>query len=79
MTTTPTTNDPAAARGTGDAEPPLLRIENLGVAFPSARGPIHAVRDVTLSLLPDALAPAMEQMMARGAQAMRSALTPPAR
>ena len=30
-------------------------------------------------LLPDALAPAIEQMMERGAQVMRSALTPPAR
>ena len=30
-------------------------------------------------LLPDALAPAIEQMMEQGAQAMRSALTPPAR
>jgi carbon monoxide dehydrogenase subunit G len=33
----------------------------------------------TTDLLPDAIAPAMEQMMERGAQAMRSALTPPAR
>lgn len=33
----------------------------------------------TADLLPDAIAPAMEQMMTRGAQAMRSALTPPAR
>lgn len=33
----------------------------------------------TTDLLPDALQPAMEQMMARGAEAMRSALTPPAR
>ena len=33
----------------------------------------------TTDLLPDALAPAMEQMMARGAEVMRSALTPPAR
>jgi carbon monoxide dehydrogenase subunit G len=30
-------------------------------------------------LLPDAMAPAIDQMMERGAQAMRSALTPPAR
>jgi carbon monoxide dehydrogenase subunit G len=30
----------------------------------------------TTDLLPDALEPAMEQMMARGAEAMRSALTP---
>lgn len=30
----------------------------------------------TTDFLPDALAPAMEQMMERGAQAMRSALTP---
>jgi carbon monoxide dehydrogenase subunit G len=33
----------------------------------------------TTDLLPDAMQPAMEQMMARGAEAMRSALTPPAR
>jgi carbon monoxide dehydrogenase subunit G len=33
----------------------------------------------TVDLLPDALAPAIEQMMERGSQAMRSALTPPAR
>jgi len=33
----------------------------------------------TVDLLPDALQPAMEQMMARGAEVMRSALTPPAR
>ena len=30
-------------------------------------------------LLPDALAPAIEQMMEQGSRAMRSALTPPAR
>ena len=30
----------------------------------------------TTDLLPDALAPAMEQMMTKGAEAMRSALTP---
>ena len=33
----------------------------------------------TTDLLPDAMQPAMEQMMARGAEVMRSALTPPAR
>lgn len=33
----------------------------------------------TTDLLPDALAPAIEQMMEQGARAMRSALTPPAR
>lgn len=33
----------------------------------------------TTDLLPDTLQPAMEQMMERGAEAMRSALTPPAR
>ena len=33
----------------------------------------------TTDFLPDALAPAMAQMMERGAQAMRSALTPPPR
>ena len=33
----------------------------------------------TTDLLPDELAPAIEQMMERGAQAMRSALTPSAR
>ena len=33
----------------------------------------------TTDLLPDAIAPAMAQMMERGAEAMRSALTPPAR
>lgn len=33
----------------------------------------------TADFLPDALAPAMAQMMERGAEAMRSALTPPPR
>jgi carbon monoxide dehydrogenase subunit G len=33
----------------------------------------------TTDLLPDAMAPAIAQMMKQGAQAMRSALTPPAR
>ncbi len=33
----------------------------------------------TTDLLPDTLAPAMAQMMERGAEAMRSALTPPVR
>jgi carbon monoxide dehydrogenase subunit G len=33
----------------------------------------------TTDLLPDAIAPAMAQMMDRGAEAMRSALTPPVR
>jgi carbon monoxide dehydrogenase subunit G len=33
----------------------------------------------TTDLLPDAVAPAIAQMMERGAQAMRAALTPPAR
>jgi carbon monoxide dehydrogenase subunit G len=33
----------------------------------------------TADLLPDPVAPAMEQMMTLGAQAMRSALTPPTR
>jgi hypothetical protein len=33
----------------------------------------------TTDLLPDAMAPAIAQMMERGAQAMRQALTPPAR
>jgi carbon monoxide dehydrogenase subunit G len=33
----------------------------------------------TTDLLPDTLAPAMAQMMDRGVEAMRSALTPPAR
>jgi carbon monoxide dehydrogenase subunit G len=33
----------------------------------------------TTDLLPDALAPAIGQMMEQGAQAIRSALTPPAR
>jgi carbon monoxide dehydrogenase subunit G len=33
----------------------------------------------TADLLPDAIAPAIEQMMEQGAQAMRSALTPSAR
>jgi carbon monoxide dehydrogenase subunit G len=33
----------------------------------------------TADLLPDAVAPAIEQMMEQGAKAIRSALTPPAR
>ncbi len=47
--TTPTIQTPAAGAGAA-ADAPLLRITNLGVAFPSASGPIHAVREVTLSV-----------------------------
>jgi oligopeptide/dipeptide ABC transporter ATP-binding protein len=36
--------------GASPSERPLLQIDDLGVAFPSDRGPIHAVRDVTLSI-----------------------------
>lgn len=46
--TAPTTPDPAPAGGT--ASDVLLEIEGLGVAFPSERGPVHAVRDVSLTM-----------------------------
>ncbi len=47
--TAPATPDPATPAPAAGADL-LLRIDGLGVAFPSDRGPVHAVRDVSLSM-----------------------------